>query len=69
MNQKIVAILAGFFFVQAVNIVRIISITYQSNVPLMPILAPVCLWFLQLKESPVWEALANNIRQHQTRFG
>ena len=45
MNQKIVALPAGFFFIQAVNIVRIISITYQFNVLLMPILAPVCLCF------------------------
>ena len=69
MNQKIVALPAGFFFVQTVNIVRIISSIYQFNVLLMPILAPVCLWFMQLKESPLREALANNIRQHQTRLG
>jgi len=35
-NHKIIASLAGFFFVRALNIVRIISLTYQFNVLLMP---------------------------------
>ena len=57
------AIQAGFFVVQGLNVLRIISIIYQFNVLVMPILAPVCLWFLQLTESPLWGALTNNIRR------
>ena len=53
MNHKIIAILAGFFFVRGLNIVRIISLTYQFNVLVMPTLAPVCLLFCQLKKSPL----------------
>ena len=51
MNYKIIATLAGFFFVRALNIVRIISITYKFTVLVMPTLAPVRLWFWQLKGS------------------
>ena len=64
-KHKIIAILAGFFFVQALNIVRIISLTYQFNVPLMPILVPVCPRFWQLRGPPLWEAR----ERHQTHFG
>ena len=41
-KHKIIAVPAGFFFVRVLNIVRIITLTYQFNVPLMPILVPVC---------------------------
>ena len=41
----------------------IIALTYQFNVLLMPTLAPVCLWFWQLRGSPLWEALAEDIRR------
>jgi len=40
-----------------------LALTYQFNVLLMPTLAPVCLWFWQLRGSPLWEALAENIRR------
>ena len=41
----------------------LIALTYQFNVLLMPTLAPVCLWFWQLRGSPLWEALAEDIRR------
>lgn len=43
-----------------------LALTYQFNVLLMPTLAPVCLWFWQLRGSPLWEALAENIRRAST---
>ena len=45
----------------------LISLTYQFNVLLMPTLAPVCLWFWQLRGSPLWEALANDIKRASAR--
>jgi hypothetical protein len=44
-----------------------IALTYQFNVLLMPTLAPVCLWFWQLRGSPLWEALAEDIRRASTQ--
>ena len=41
----------------------LIALTYQFNVLLMPTLAPVCLWFWQLRGSPLWEALAHDIKR------
>ena len=41
----------------------VIALTYQFNVLLMPTLAPVCLWFWQLRGSPLWEALAADIKR------
>ena len=41
----------------------LLALTYQFNVLLMPTLAPVCLWVWQLKGSPLWEALASDIRR------
>jgi len=40
-----------------------LALTYQFNVLLMPTLAPVCLWFWQLRGSPLWEALAADIKR------
>ena len=45
----------------------LIAVTYQFNVLLMPTLAPVCLWFWQLRGSPLWEALANDIKRASAR--
>jgi hypothetical protein len=45
----------------------LIALTYQFNVLLMPTLAPVCLWFWQLRGSPLWEALANDIKRASAR--
>lgn len=41
----------------------LIALTYQFNVLLMPTLSPVCLWFWQLRGSPLWEGLAEDIRR------
>ena len=41
----------------------LIALTYQFNVLLMPTLAPVCLWFWQLRGSPLWEDLAHDIKR------
>ena len=41
----------------------LIALTYQFNVLLMPTLAPVCLWFWQLRGSPLWDVLASDIRR------
>ena len=46
----------------------LIALTYQFNVLLMPTLAPVCLWFWQLRGSPLWEALAADIRRASVRL-
>ena len=45
----------------------LIALTYQFNVLLMPTLAPVCLWFWQLRGSPLWEALADDIKRASAR--
>tara|TARA_X000000950_G_scaffold172917_1_gene210484 strand:- start:799 stop:1401 length:603 start_codon:yes stop_codon:yes gene_type:complete len=45
----------------------LIALTYQFNVLLMPTLAPVCLWTWQLRGSPLWEALANDIKRASAR--
>lgn len=81
-EHKIIAIVAGFIFVQALNIVRIISLFYLDQwnytvfewfhpylwpVLLMPTLAPVRLLFWQLRGSPLWEALAADIKRASTR--
>lgn len=41
----------------------LLALTYQFNVLLMPTLAPVCLWGWQLRGSPLWEALASDIKR------
>ena len=45
----------------------LIALTYQFNVLLMPTLAPVCLWSWQLRGSPLWVALANDIKRASAR--
>ena len=45
----------------------LIALAYQFNVLLMPTLAPVCLWFWQLRGSPLWEALAADIKRASAR--
>ena len=64
-DHNIIDVPPSFFFVRVLNIVRIISLNYQFNFPLMPILVPVCPWFWQLREPPLWEAR----ERHQTHFG
>ncbi len=58
---------ATFLNVPGVPPADLIALTYQFNVLLMPTLAPVCLWFWQLRGSPLWEALANDIKRASAR--
>jgi len=55
-NQKILAIRAVFSFMWPLNIVHIISLTYQLKLSLMPSLDPVCHCFWQLRGSPYGKA-------------
>ena len=41
----------------------LIALTYQFKVLLMPTLAIICLWFWQLRGSPLWEPLTEDIRR------
>ena len=45
----------------------LIALAYQFNVLLMPTLAPVCLWFWQLRGSPLWETLASDIERASSK--
>lgn len=54
---------APFLSMARVPPADILALTYQFNVLLMPTLAPVCLWFWQLRGSPLWDALADDIRR------
>ena len=58
---------APFLSAPGVPPADLIALTYQFNVLLMPTLAPVCLWFWQLRGSPLWEALAQDIRRASAR--
>lgn len=57
--------MVGALFLNAPGVppADLIALTYQFNVLLMPTLAPVCLWFWQLRGSPLWEALAHDIKR------
>lgn len=54
---------APFLSTPGVPPADLLALTYQFNVLLMPTLAPVCLWFWQLRGSPLWETLAEDIRR------
>ncbi len=62
---KDLLMLAGPLFLNAplVPPADVIALTYQFNVLLMPTLAPVFLWFWQLRGSPLWEQLADDINR------
>ena len=66
---KDLLIMVGAPFLNAPGVppADLIALTYQFNVLLMPTLAPVCLWFWQLRGSPLWEALANDIKRASAR--
>ena len=40
----------------------VIAVSYQFSVLLMPTLAPVLLWVLQLRDSPLWKRLENQLQ-------
>lgn len=62
---KDLLVMVGAPFLESAGVppADLIALTYQFNVLLMPTLAPVCLWFWQLRGSPLWEALAEDIRR------
>ncbi len=62
-KDLLVMVGAPFLSAPSVPSASILALTYQFNVLLMPTLAPVCLWVWQLKDSPLWEALAGDIRR------
>ena len=66
---KDLLLLAGSPFLDSPGVppADLIALTYQFNVLLMPTLAPVCLWFWQLRGSPLWESLASDIKRASTR--
>lgn len=62
---KDLLVMVGAPFLESAGVppADLIALTYQFNVLLMPTLAPVCLWFWQLRGSPLWEAIAEDIRR------
>ena len=66
---KDLLLMAGTSFLTSTGVppADLIALTYQFNVLLMPTLALVCLWFWQLRGSPLWEALAADIRRASAR--
>ena len=58
---------APFLNASGVPPADLIALAYQFNVLLMPTLAPVCLWFWQLRGSPLWETLASDIRRASSK--
>ena len=62
-KDLLVVVGAPFLTAPGVPPADLLALTYQFNVLLMPTLAPVCLWVWQLRGSPLWEALASDIRR------
>ena len=62
-KDLLVMVGAPFLSAPGVPPADLLALTYQFNVLLMPTLAPVCLWVWQLRGSPLWEALASDIRR------
>ena len=62
-KDLLVMVGAPFLSAPRVPPADLLALTYQFNVLLMPTLAPVCLWVWQLRGSPLWEALASDIRR------
>ena len=62
-KELLLIIGAPFLAAPGIPPADVIALTYQFNVLLMPTLAPVCLWFWQLRGSPLWEALAADIKR------
>ncbi len=62
---KDLLMLAGDLFLNTPRVppADVVALNYQFNVLLMPTLAPVFLWFWQLRGSPLWEQLAADINR------
>ena len=61
-KDLLVMVGAPFLSAPGVPPADLLALAYQFNVLLMPTLTPVCLWVWQLRGSPLWEALASDIR-------
>ena len=61
-KELLVMVGAPFLSAPGVPPADLLALAYQFNVLLMPTLTPVCLWVWQLRGSPLWEALASDIR-------
>jgi len=67
-GKELLLLLGGPFLSTAlVPHADVIALIYQFNVLLMPTLAPVFLWFWQLRGSPLWENLAADINRASSR--
>jgi hypothetical protein len=66
---KDLLMMVGAPFLQAPGVppADVLALTYQFNVLLMPTLAPVFIWFWQLRGSPLWEALEADIKRASAR--
>ena len=66
---KDLLMMVGSPFLQAPGVPHadVLALTYQFNVLLMPTLAPVFIWFWQLRGSPLWEALEADIKRASAR--
>ena len=62
-KDLLVMVGAPFLSSAGVPSADLLALIYQFNVLLMPSLAPVCLWFWQLRGSPLWDNLAEDIRR------
>ena len=62
-KDLLVMVGAPFLSSAGVPSADLLALIYQFNVLLMPSLAPVCLWFWQLRGSPLWDTLAEDIRR------
>jgi hypothetical protein len=65
---KDLLLMMGPLFLNASGVppANLLALTYQFNVLLMPTLAPVCLWFWQLRGSPLWHQLSGDIARAAT---
>ena len=65
---KDLLLMMGPLFLNASGVppANLLALTYQFNVLLMPTLAPVCLWFWQLRGSPLWHELSGDIARAAT---
>ena len=66
-KDLLVMVGAPFLSAPGVPPADLLALVYQFNVLLMPTLTPVCLWVWQLRGSPLWEALASDIRLASAR--
>ena len=57
---------APFLSLGAVPPMPIIGLAYQTSVLLIPSLAPVMIWLFQLRDTPLWRQLADQLESSRT---